>query len=94
MKTHIPINRWQESIQDLPWNPKNAAASAIKALSQFYWRDVPKDYAIDYILSLPAASYLRENPFILCEAWEHVLREMTGDSIVLLELEPIFETAA
>jgi hypothetical protein len=94
MKNIIQINRWQDAISDLPWNPRNAAASAVKALSQFYWHDVPKDYAIDYILSLPAASYLRENPFILCAAWEHVLRQMTGESVVLLELEPIFETAA
>lgn len=88
------MNRWQDSIRDLPWHPKKAAASAVNALAQFYWHDVAKEDAFNFILSLPAASFLRENPFILYTAWVRVLRQMTGESNALLELEPIVGTAA
>jgi hypothetical protein len=94
MKTNMTINRWQDSIRDLPWSPKGADTSAVTALSQFYWHGVPKHEAIEFILSLPAASWLRATPSLLFEAWQHVEQQMTGDSFVLLELEPIFDTAA
>jgi hypothetical protein len=94
MNTNTPTNWWRDSIRTLPWSPNKATASAVNALSQFDWHDVPKHEAIDFILSLPAASWLREDPSLLFEAWQHIEQQMTGDSIVLLELEPIFDTAA
>ncbi|MGD1086918.1 MAG: hypothetical protein ABSA47_19455 [Verrucomicrobiota bacterium] len=92
--TNIPSNCWQEPLKALPWNPKHAAASAVKALSQLNWRGVPKYEAIDFILSLPAASHLRENPCLLYATWDLVSRQMTGEFVLPLELEPIFDTAA
>jgi hypothetical protein len=85
---------WRDSIQALPWNPNHAWASAVNALSQLDWHGVPENEAFDFIQAIPAASWLRKDPSLLFEAWQHVRQQMTGESIVLLELEPIFDTAA
>ena len=81
-------------MKGLPWNPKNAATSAIKALSKFCWEGVPKKDAIERILSLPEAAFLRDAPWILYSAWEDISREINGEPIPLLELGPIFDAAA
>lgn len=93
-KMNIPINWWQDSIRDLPWTTRHAWASAVNGLSQFYWHDVPKYEAVDFVLSIPSASWLREDPSLLFEAWEYVRQQMTGENVVVLELEPMFDTAA
>lgn len=83
-----------KNLKQLSWSPDQAEASAVIAFSNLYWRGVPKYDAIDSILVLPEASFLRENPFVLYSAWERVSREITGESVLVLELEPIFDTAA
>ena len=85
---------WQQLICELPWNPKSVEASATIALSKASWFGLSQDDAIQTILKLPAASYLRENRHLLYAAWQQITREINGESILFLELEPLFESAA
>jgi hypothetical protein len=85
---------WHQLLSELPWNPESAERSATIALSKAKWLGISQDDAIDTILNLPAAPYLRENRHLLYAIWECVSREMDGEPTVLLEPEPIFDAAA
>jgi hypothetical protein len=92
----INANRqsWQEWIATLPWNPKHAQQSANIALSKANWIGLTRDQSIEAVLKLPAASYLRDNRFILLAAWERITRQINGEDILSLELEPTLQMTA
>jgi hypothetical protein len=79
-------NAWQHWIVELPWNPKRAEASALVALSKGFWLGIPKHEAINIILKIPAASFLRENRHVLWAAWTKVEFQLTGQEVMDFQL--------